>query len=53
MKLLARAKGMFWRGAEWLAVTLGLSWFLIWACTGRRRAWLGARRGHHGHSLSG
>ena len=28
MKLLAGAKGMFWRGAEWLAVTLGLAWAL-------------------------
>jgi hypothetical protein len=39
MKMRARANGVLWRGAEWLVVTLGLSWFLICACTRGRRAW--------------
>ena len=53
MKVLARTKGMLWRGAEWLVVTLGLSWFLIWACTRRRRAWPEPRHGQHDHPLRG
>lgn len=53
MKVLARAKGTLWRGAEWVVVTLGLSWFLIWACTRGRRAWTRGRQGQQDHPLGG
>lgn len=53
MKVLARANGRLWRGAEWLAVTLGLSWFLIWACTRGRGAWPRHPHGQQDHRLGG
>jgi hypothetical protein len=33
MKVRAHVQRMLWRGAEWLAVTLAISWFLLWECT--------------------
>jgi hypothetical protein len=38
MKVFGRTKGMLWRAAEWITVTLGFSWFVIWACTRGRSA---------------
>ena len=49
MKVLARANGFLWRSAEWLVVTLGLGWLVLWAFTfGRqtRRRALPEQLGH-------
>lgn len=53
MKVLARANGVLWRAAEWLVVTLGLGWLLIWACTRGRRPRPRALREQLGHRSGG